>query len=124
VAQHAEPERRLALILQTLWVRIPEENNGFANNLMQALSTASGEEQYSRDLLDWAEARLSDMIRACLPPERTYLADKSLLAHVFFMAFDGFAMNHKLQREAGRMDELIDLMVDLLLGRPSATRGA
>ena len=62
------------------------------------------------------------MIRTCLPPARRHLADKALLAHVFFMAFDGFAMNHKLQREAGRMDELIDLMVGLLLGRSAVAR--
>mgnify|MGYP000845254260 CR=1 FL=1 len=123
VARHHEPERRLSLVLDTLWVRIPEENNGFANNLMQALSTASGEEQYSRDLLDWAEGRLSEMIRSCLPPGRAHLTDRSLLAHVFFMAFDGFAMNHKLQREPGRMDELIALMVGLLLGEPKAAAG-
>src|SRR5688572_14161873 len=37
----AEPRARLRRVLAVLWRDIPREANGFANNLMQALSTAS-----------------------------------------------------------------------------------
>src|SRR5262245_65976183 len=36
----AEPRPRLRRILVALWREIPSDANGFANNLMQALSTA------------------------------------------------------------------------------------
>lgn len=113
-----DPEERLRTIFRTLWRDIPAEDNGFANNMMQALSTGSMEEGYSRDLLLWAEDRISGMIRACLPPERAAVAERSLLAHVAFMAFDGFAMNHKLRGPSKRIDDIIELTVALVLGRP------
>jgi len=110
-------EVRLRFILRTVWHDIPSEDNGFANNLMQALSTATSEEGYSRDLLRWVEDRLSAMIRDCLPPARAALTDQALLAHVIFMAFDGFAMNHRLRGPSPRIDAIIDLMISLLLDR-------
>ena len=116
-----ESEEQLRTIFRTLWRDIPAEDNGFANNMMQALSTGSVEEGYSRDLLLWAEDRVSAMIRGCLPPERAAVAERSLLAHVVFMAFDGFAMNHKLRGPSKRIDDIIDLTVDLVLGRPVAS---
>jgi AcrR family transcriptional regulator len=113
-----DPEARLRTIFGTLWRDIPAEDNGFANNMMQALSTGSVEEGYSRELLLWAEERVSAMILDCLPPERAAIAERSLLAHVVFMAFDGFAMNHKLRGPSRRIDDIIDLTVALVLGRP------
>lgn len=113
-----DPEEQLRLIFRTLWRDIPAEDNGFANNMMQALSTGSMEEGYSRDLLLWAEDRVSAMIRACLPSERAAVAERSLLSHVAFMAFDGFAMNHKLRGPSRRIDDIIELTVALVLGRP------
>lgn len=111
-------EEQLRRIFRTLWRDIPAEDNGFANNMMQALSTGSMEEGYSRDLLMWSEERVSGMIRACLPPERAAIAERSLLAHIAFMAFDGFAMNHKLRGPSQRIDDIIELTVALVLGRP------
>ena len=117
------PEDRLRHIFLTLWRDIPAENNGFANNLMQALSTASNDEGYSRDLLLWAEDRISAMIRRALPRGRARLADDSLLAHVIFMAFDGFVMNHGFHGPSQRIEPIIELMVSLLLGKLPAGSG-
>lgn len=90
---------------------------------MQARSTATPDQGYSRDLLLWAERKVSDMIRGSLPPERAALAEQGLPAHVLFMAFDGFAMNHKLNGPSQRTDRIVE-MAGLLLAadrhRPAA----
>lgn len=117
-----EPRKKLRVILRTLWVDIPAEENGFANNLMQAISTARPDEGYKRDLLRRVEEQVSRMIRETLPPERAALAERGYLAHVLFMAFDGFAMNSKLRGPSERIDGVIDVMVELLLDGERAKR--
>lgn len=120
VAATEEPERKLRLILRTLWEDIPAEENGFANNLMQAISTARPEEGYKRDLLHQVEEQVSRMLRETLPPPRAKLAEQGHLSHVLFMAFDGFAMNYKLKGASERIDDIIEVMVALLLDGGSA----
>lgn len=119
-----DPEDRLRFIFCTLWLDIPAENNGFANNLMQALSSAEPEDTYSRDLLLWAEEELTRLIRDSLPADRVALVDGTHLAHVIFMAFDGFAVNYRLKGPSERIDGIVDLMLALLLGVPSTARRA
>ncbi|MEQ8442667.1 MAG: TetR/AcrR family transcriptional regulator [Alphaproteobacteria bacterium] len=116
------PDRseRLRFILRTLWNDIPSEENCFANNLMQALSTATPSDEYSRDLLHWSERKISEMISDALPDDRKYLMADRSLTHVVFMAFDGFAMNHKLNGPSKRIDQSLDLMVELLTGHQKA----
>ena len=55
------------------------------------------------------------MVRGILPPARAALAERGYLAHVLFMAFDGFAMNVKLRGPSERIDGIIEVMVTLLL---------
>lgn len=119
-----EPEERLRLIFRTLWLDLPGENNGFANNLMQALSTAKPRDTYSRELLLWSENELTGLIRDALPPERAALVDGTYLAHIIFMAFDGFSINYKLKGPSERIDGIVELMVGLLLGRSPAGKSA
>ena len=116
------PEARLRLIFRTLWLDLPGERNGFANNLMQALSTTKPSDTYSRELLLWSEAKLTELIRQSLPPERAALVDGTYLAHIVFMAFDGFAINYKLKGPSERIDGMVELMIALLLGRPAVPR--
>lgn len=116
-----EPRRRLRRILTALWRDIPGEANGFANNLMQALSTASREDRYSPSLLRAVEARVAAMIAACLAPARRRAVDSKALAHLAFMAFDGFAMHAHLKTREVCGDALIDTVCALLLdGRTQA----
>ena len=39
LARISDPRRRLKKLFRTLWRDIPAEDNGFANNIMQALSS-------------------------------------------------------------------------------------
>jgi hypothetical protein len=60
------------------------------------------------------------MIRATLPPARQHLVRRNLLAHALFMGSDGFAVNVKLNGPAPRVNDIVDLMCDLLIGEERA----
>jgi AcrR family transcriptional regulator len=115
-ASIAEPRARLSRILTALWSEIPAADNCFANNIMQALANVGPSEAYSRELLLILEERLSAMIRACLPPERHALLDKDAVAHLSFMAFDGFVLNHKIRGPSRRMGAIVEVTCAMLIG--------
>ena len=107
--------QRLEALLYALWRDIPAENNGFANNLMQAITNLGPRDRYSRDLLESCEARVSALLLGCLPPQRASLADgRNLLAHILYMAQDGFAINFKAYGPSKRMDAMVAAMCELL----------
>lgn len=117
MAKIASPRKRLETTLYTIWRDIPSEDNGFSNNLVQAISNLGPRDRYSRDLLNDCEIRISAMLRDCLPPERTHLADgRNLFAHILFMAQDGFAISFRVNGPSKRMDAMVTAMCDLLMG--------
>lgn len=109
------PRERLVRVLDMFWREMPTADNGFANNVMQALSTATPDEPYDRTLLDRMLERLSRMIRRSLPPHRQAECDEADLAYIVVMAFDGIAMRNQLRRGGARVDRAIQMMADLLL---------
>ena len=126
-----DPRRRLLKLLEALWRDIPAERNGFANNVMQAASTASPEEGYNPTLLKWVEESVASMICAALPPGRCGALGSVDIAHILMMAFDGFVINYHLRPGKHCSRETIELMSQLLLGvepapprRPRRTRTA
>lgn len=109
--------KRLETLFFAIWQDIPQEDNGFANNLMQAISNLGPKDNYSRELLDDCETRVSALLRGCLPDDRAHLADeRNLFAHILFMAQDGFAITFRINGPSGRMDDMVAGMCDLLLG--------
>jgi AcrR family transcriptional regulator len=112
-----KPRTRLRLILKALWIDIPSEDSCFANNLMQAVSTATREEIYSSELLLWCEDLISRLVRTSLPPSRSAVVEQRRLAHILFMAFDGFVVRSHVGARSENVDEVIDTMVDLILGQ-------
>jgi AcrR family transcriptional regulator len=123
-AEEPDPRARLRLILTTLWRDMAVHDNGFTNNLMQALSTVTGREGYRPDLLRWVEERVDKLILAAVPPRRRALLAKGSLAHVLMMAQDGFSMNVHLSPSTPCPDATIELFCDLLLGRTASNRQA
>jgi AcrR family transcriptional regulator len=116
LADIADPKERLRALLYAVWRDLPQDDNGFANNLMQAVSNLDPSDRYSRDLLDSCERRVSTMLRTCLPPERQALADdRNILAHILFMAQDGLVISFKLNGPVRRMDAMVDAMCALLI---------
>jgi AcrR family transcriptional regulator len=120
IAAIADPRLRLRRILAALWREIPSDANGFANNLMQALSTAARDENYSPELLHAVERRVAAMIDGCLPHAPGPRADSGALAHLAFMAFDGFALHAHLRTGEPCSDAVIDTVCGLLF--PAADR--
>lgn len=121
----ADPRQRLRRILTAIWREIPRKANGFANNLMQALSTASADERYSPTLLRSVERRVAGMIQGCFAANRRP-ADGQAIAHVLFMAFDGFCMHAHLRSGEACSPAVIESMCALLFGpdEPVAAEGA
>ena len=111
------PRERLRLVLRTLWKEIPAEQNGFVNNIVQALSTASRGEKYQPVLLNWMEERISAMIRESLPPARRAVVDEARLAHLMVMALDGYSIHNHINPCGVADDATIDAMANLLLGK-------
>ena len=112
----AGPRDRRLRILETVGRDLPAAENGLANNAMQALTTALPEERYNPALLDSVFGRLVRMLRSSLPADRLHLADDTNLAQIIFMAFDGYAMNHRLRGGGVQVDGATEFMATLLLG--------
>jgi AcrR family transcriptional regulator len=108
-----DPRQRLRKLLSTLWREIPSVDNGFANNLMQALATTTVREGYSPALRLAIEERLARLLDECLPN----LGDAGAreLANIVLMAFDGYALNFHLNGEATCPVKRLSWFADLLI---------
>jgi AcrR family transcriptional regulator len=120
----ADPERRLHHILTVLWRDIPAMNNGFSTNIMQALSAATRDEGYESRAIHWAEGKIAGMLKRALLLAGVPPLDSTRLAHVLFMAFDGFSLNFHLNPWAACSNDIVETFCDLLLrgGAQSAAR--
>lgn len=114
------PRQRLRMILSTLWKTLPSADRAFGSIFIEGLAVSGREGTYSRDLLHWTEQRIAELIKGCLPPERRDHLSDTALAHVLFMAFDGFAVNTMLVGSSRRMERCIDVMTDLIWGEMAA----
>jgi AcrR family transcriptional regulator len=119
VRQIVAPRDKLRHLFYGLWQALPAENSGFANNLMQALADEPPGRGKINDLLTWCENFVTALIRECLPEERRALAADNRLAHLTFMAFDGFVINWRLG-DIRDTEGIVDLVCDLLLGEVTA----
>jgi len=117
-----DPHKRLRKIFMSVLRDIPSANNCFANNVLQALSTLAIDEPYSRDLLTRSEEKVAQMIHDALPEVRNNAIDEKLLAHLLFMAFDGFAVNYRITGPSKqRAEAIVDMLSELVLGHAPAT---
>ena len=111
------PRVRLRRMLIALWREIPAEENGFLNNIMQAISSAGPSEGYRTTLVRWLEQRITKTIDDALPASRRARLARVRLAHVLVMAFDGFAIDYHLHpRRRGIDDRTIEFITEMLLG--------
>jgi AcrR family transcriptional regulator len=113
-----EPRLRLRKILATVWRNIPSADNGFANNMMQAISTTTTREGYSPALRLAIEERLAKLLDHCLP-SLDHMSSREL-ANILLMAFDGYALNFHLRGGAVCPTKQLTLFADILLGGPQA----
>ncbi|RLP28157.1 TetR/AcrR family transcriptional regulator [Mesorhizobium sp. YM1C-6-2] len=106
-------------IVETIWRDIPNEQNFFANNLMQAVSTATPADHYSGELLEWCEQHVARMLKAAEPKPLHGLTHYVSLAHVLFMSFNGFVTGAYLGVRGDKTVPAIDAMTDLIVSAPS-----
>jgi AcrR family transcriptional regulator len=115
----ADKRKRLRHIILTLWRDIPAAQNGFARNIMQALSTQSADGDYDPKMIGWIEAQIATLVGECLPPGRKRLLQDGRMGHVMMMAFDGFVINQGLNPKAACTEDIADGLCAFLLGRPA-----
>ena len=115
VERFRTPHARLKRLLLGVWGDIPAADHCFANCLMEALAAAPQATGKPSDLLAWAEETLTALMAANLPPSRHGLLQDRLLAHMIWMAFDGFAIN-RLIDDVRDIDKIAELHASLLLG--------
>jgi len=116
IAETGSPRAKLRLLLTTLWRDMPAEKNGFVNNIMQAISSATPRDRYKPTLLKWMEERLERMLRDALPPLRRRQLGRARLAHLLVMAFDGFIIYHHIDPGSSLDDQTVDTLVTMLVG--------
>ena len=116
VVKESDPRSRVRRVLQALWIDIPKDDNGFTNNLMQALASVKRSDGYRPELLNWAEERIELLLLEAMPEERRARLAAAQLAHILMMAQDGFAMNAHLSPDRPCSDASIELMCDLICG--------
>ncbi len=103
---------RTRRLFEFIWCDMPADRNGFANNLMQALSTASESEGYSKELRADCEARFAGLLAKSLP---AVPLDVHQLAHIALMAFDGFSIGRHLSSSDDDARSAAKTFTDLLL---------
>jgi AcrR family transcriptional regulator len=118
----ADKHKRLRHIVLTLWRDIPAAQNGFARNIMQALSTQSADDGYDPTMIAWIEKQITDLIAGCLPASRRRHLEDGRFGHVMMMAFDGFVINQGLNPQAACTERIADRLCAFLLGRPANGR--
>ena len=105
-------EERLEKLLVILWRDLPRENNGFAKNIMQALSASRGDDDYSPRLRELFQARVAGVVTDCLSIDA---AEGEAVAGILLMAFDGFAMNVHLKHGVAFSPKSARILSRLLL---------
>ena len=116
-----DPRQRLQKILTTVWRDIPSADNGFANNMMQAISTTTVREGYSPALRLAIEERLAKLLDGCLL--NLDHARTREFANIVLMAFDGYALNFHLKGGAVCPSKRLSLFADMLLNWPQPAAG-
>ena len=111
----SDPRKRLQRVLLTLWRDIPQDDNGFARNLLQAIITAPEGMEKPHYPLIWLEEITNDLIKSCLPEHRQYLVEDRTISFLAWMAFDGFVANlgKGEDRDIGR---IVEHFADMLIG--------
>jgi len=92
-------------------------NNGFLNNIMQAITLTDPEDGYRSTLVQWLEKRIEGIVMQALPVARRRRLRRARIAHVIIMAFDGFAIHRHLHPDENPIgDATLAAVASMLLG--------
>lgn len=116
-----DPQARLQRLLLALWRDLPRESNGFANNVMQAVSTSGADGDYSPELREFFQSRVAGWVADCIDLRP---AEAAMIASVLLMAFDGFAMNVRLVHGVACDRRMATLVAGRLVDRVDIARSS
>lgn len=111
------PADRLQALLTFLWRELPGLQSGFANNVIQAISTATPRDEYRTDLIAWLEGRIEQLVLDALPPARHALVVGTEMAHMIVMTMDGYIMYRHTRPLRKCSPETIDAFCTMLTGK-------
>lgn len=113
VREASAPREKLHVLFNGLFRQIPQLDNGFANNLIQAISTIGPEDPYHPELVEWFESRIGEILKTAIPSLHKSPAKRKRLAHFIVMVFDGCVVNYRVNHaslpEAVLINELTEL---------------
>jgi AcrR family transcriptional regulator len=115
VRKFRSPRAKLRRIFIGLWGDIPAADHCFANALIEALAVSPQGMSKGTTLLIDAENFLGELIAECLPDDASVDLKDGLLAHILWMAFDGFVINNRIG-DVRDIERIADIMTDMLLG--------
>lgn len=113
-AKMRDPRKRIERVLYVLWRDLPRANNNFANNFMQALSSAKLDEGYTREPFNHALEAVAEMLVPAADATAERRSRARAAAHLLLMAFDGFVMNYRLNGTPRELDDIVKLVADML----------
>ncbi len=123
VRKFRSPRARLRRIFIGLWGDIPAADHCFANALIEALAVSPKGVGKGTTLLADVEAFLGELIAECLPDDASIDLKDGLLAHILWMAFDGFVINNRIG-DVRNIERIADIMTNMLLGPPDKNGNA
>jgi AcrR family transcriptional regulator len=120
----SDPQERLQIIIRALWCDMPTEVNGMHINLLQAISSALPDD-YDSTLFRWAEEKVADLLKGCLPPTRK-LTSRQLqdMARILLLTGDGFTLVSRIDEESVCTHSVVDLFCHLILPQGNSTEAA
>ena len=118
VAALPTPEAKVFRIVQKLWRYIAADRSAYSN-IIQAISTARVEDRYDPTLLRWTEQKIANLLSSSLSTKRAAQVDSRRYADVLMMAFDGFAVNYRINRTLYCDHDMIGQMCAGILGTPT-----
>ena len=110
------PREKLRHMFATLWRILPAADNGFVNNIMQAISSATPKDRYKSATLEWTIEHLERLVRQSLPPHRRKALAGARLGLLVIMAFDGFNLYHHVDPKSPLDDKTLDAICSMFLG--------
>ncbi len=114
VTRRRTVENKLTCLIEGLWKFIPNDDAGYTTTLVQALATATPEDNYNPELLRWAEHKIAGILREILQNGATGKTDFLALAHMIMFTFDGVGLRRNLRQPINREAQMIEEMVGLL----------
>ncbi|MDX3896186.1 TetR/AcrR family transcriptional regulator [Pusillimonas sp.] len=115
VEKAATPREKCQVLLHGMFQEMPLLDQGFANNLVQAIATIDPSEPYKAGLREWLEERIDAMLAQSIPDLERSHAKRRRLAGFIVMAFDGCTVNVRINSATLPDKKLIAELTALLL---------